>query len=239
MDVKITSRKGIKLNTAQKYCDEDIAITIDESLFDGVETYKGDFVVINPSDEGLLPSGFSKLNFIESTGEQYINTEYNMTASSSIELVMAVTEYDTSNKIGFLGSYETNSTLYQLYASGTGNQYFYASFGGKNYAQIQRFNTNINYEIIMKANTVSINSSVYNFTSDGLADAKIPLYLFWRNETGAKAKMRLFSCNIYNNGILERKFIPCIRTSDNTIGLYDLSKDKFYENKGAGVFIGG
>ena len=51
--------------------------------------------------------------------------------------------------------------------------------------------------------------------------------------------MKLFSCNIYNNGILERKFIPCTRTSDNTIGLYDLAKDKFYENKGTGVFIGG
>ena len=239
MNFKITNKNGAKLNTAQKYVGEDIVVTIDESLFDNYfETYNGDFIAIDPSEE-LLPNGFTKLNFIESTGEQYINTEYNMTTNSSIELVMTITEYDTSAKMGFLGSYENGAIIYQLYASGTGNQYFYMSFGGKNYAQIQKFNTNVNYEIIMKADTISINSSIYNFTSDGLVDAKIPLYLFWRNATGAKAKMRLFSCNIYNNGVLERKFIPCIRSSDNTIGLYDLAKDKFYENKGTGVFIGG
>lgn len=239
VEIKVPTIDGLTLNTKNKYVEDDIVVTIDKSLFDNVfELYKGDFIAINPNEE-LLPNGFSKLNFIESTGEQYIDTEYNMTTVSSIELVMAITEYDASNKMGFLGSYESNSTLYQLYASGTGNQSFYMSFGGKNYAQIQKFNTNVNYEIIMKADTASINSSTYNFTSDGLTDAKIPLYLFWRNATGAKAKMRLFSCNIYNNGILERKFIPCIRMSDNAIGLYDLAKNKFYENKGTGVFIGG
>ena len=240
MEIKIKNKDGVKLPVKEKYCAEDIAITLDDSLFENIyETYKGDFIVINQNDDELLPNGFSRLNFIESTGEQYINTEYNMTISSSIELVMAVTEYDTSAKMGFLGSYENGSSLYQLYASGTGNQYFYISFGGKNYSQIVQFNTGINYEIVMKSNTVSINSSLYNFTSDGLLDAKIPLYLFWRNETGTKAKMRLFSCNIYNNGVLERKFIPCVRTSDNAIGLYDLAKDKFYENKGTSVFVGG
>ena len=179
MDVKLTNKNGGRLPLAGTYCEEDIVVTIDDSLFNNTfEIYKGDFMAINSDDEESLPDGFSKLNFIESTGEQYINTEYNMTALSSIELVMAVTEYDTNAKMGFLGSYESNLALYQLYASGTGNQYFYISFGGKNYTSTKQFNTNINYEIIMKPGTASINSSVYNFTNEGLTDATIPLYLF-------------------------------------------------------------
>lgn len=267
MEFKIKNKDGVKLLTAKTYCKEDINITFDESLL-GVDTsdatataddivlgktayvnnekiegtigtYKGEFIFIDINEEEALPNGFSKLTFIESTGEQYIDTEYNMTTTSEIELVMSVTAYNTSAKMGFLGSYETSSTLYQLYASGTNNSYFYVSFGGKNYAQTNLFATGIQYEIVMKANTVSINSIVYNFTSDGLADATKPLYLFWRNATGAKAQMRLFSCNIYDKGILERKFIPCLRTSDNAVGLYDLAKNKFYENKGTGAFTGG
>jgi hypothetical protein len=230
VEIKILTVNGLTLNTKNKYVKDDIAITLDLPKYDGS--------FINVTSE-TLPSGYTQLMYIESTGEQYIDTEFNMTTASELELTIAVTEYNTKAKMGFLGSYETNSTLYQLYASGTGNAYFYATFGGKNFTALSKFELNTLYNIVMKASTITINSVPQNFTSDGLSDATKPLYLFWRNETGEKAKMKLYSCNIYNNNVAVRKFIPCSRNEDNAIGLYDLVTEKFYENKGTGTFIGG
>jgi hypothetical protein len=230
VEIKVHNINGITLNTKNKYVQDDIAITLDLPKYDGS--------FINAILD-TLPNGYSQLTYIESTGEQYIDTEFNMTTTSELELTMQITEYDTKAKMGFLGSYETNSTLYQLYASGTGNEYFYATFGGKNYIALSQFSLNTPYNILMKADTITINSVVRNFTSDGLKDAIKPLYLFWRNSTGEMAKMKLYSCNIYNNGVAIRKFIPCLRDEDNAIGLYDLVGNHFYENKGTGTFIGG
>lgn len=228
VEIKIPTKNGLTLNTKNKYCPDDIAITI------GIPHYDGSFIVASAD---ILPDEYTKLAYIESTGEQYIDTEFNMTTNCELDIAMMITEYDTKNKRGFLGSYETNSTLYQLYASGAGNEYFYVSFGGKNYQALSKFSLNTPYNIIIKANTITINSITQNFTSEGLLDATKPLYLFWRNATGAKAKMRLYSCNIYDNGMAIRKFVPCYRNEDGAIGLYDLVTNKFYENKGTGVFI--
>ena len=230
VEIKIPTINGITLNTKNKYIEDDIAITLD------LPRYDGSFInVISDT----LPDGYTQLMYIESTGEQYIDTEFNMTTTSELELTIKISEYNSKAKMGFLGSYETNSTLYQLYASGTGNEYFYGSFGGKNFAALSQFNLDTLYNITMKASTITINSVPKNFTSDGLSDATKPLYLFWRNATGEMAKMKLYSCNIYNNNVAVRKFIPCYRDEDNAIGLYDLVTEKFYENKGTGTFIGG
>lgn len=230
VEIKIPTVKGITLNTKNKYVEDDIALTV------AIPRYDGKFIV---AAADTLPSGYTQLLCIESTGEQYIDTEFNMTTTCELDMIMEVTEYDAKNKMGFLGSYETSNILYQLYASGTGNEYFYISFGGKNFQALSKFVLKTIYNIVIKANTAIINLTTHNFTSDGLSDATKPLYLFWRNATGTKAKMRLYSCNIYDNGLAIRKFVPCSRDEDGAIGLYDLVTDKFYENKGTGAFIGG
>lgn len=233
VNIKIPTINGITLNTKNKYVEDDITLVVDLPKYDGT------FINLSEEITDTLPSGYTKLGYIESTGEQYIDTEYNMTTNSEIDISMAVTEYNASAKMGFLGSYESGTILYQLYASGTGNKSFYGSFGGKNYVAISSFDINTIYEINMKANTFFVNNNQYDFTSDGLKNASIPLYLFWRNATGIKAKMRLYSCTIYDNSIAVRKFVPCTRKADDVIGLYDLIGRKFYENKGTGEFIGG
>ena len=233
VQIKIPTINGITLNTKNKFINDDITLVVD------LPKYDGSFLNLSEEITDVLPSEYTKLYYIESTGEQYIDTEFNMTTNSEIDITMAITEYNASAKMGFLGSYESGTILYQLYASGTGNKSFYASFGGKNYVAISEFDLDTVYEINMKSNTVFVNNNQYDFTSDGLKNASIPLYLFWRNATGIKAKMRLYSCTIYNNSLAVRKFVPCTRVADGVIGLYDLVGKKFYENKGTGTFIGG
>lgn len=51
--------------------------------------------------------------------------------------------------------------------------------------------------------------------------------------------MILYSCQVYDNGNLIRDFVPCQRTSDSVVGLYDIVNNTFYGPTGSGSFIGG
>ena len=50
--------------------------------------------------------------------------------------------------------------------------------------------------------------------------------------------MKLYSCQIYDNGTPVRNFIPC-KNPSGVVGLYDLVDGKFYTNAVAGNFTAG
>ena len=58
-------------------------------------------------------------------------------------------------------------------------------------------------------------------------------------EPNLKSSMRLYYLKMWTDGVLVRDFVPVMRDSDNSIGLYDLVNDVFYENIGTGVFTTG
>ena len=65
------------------------------------------------------------------------------------------------------------------------------------------------------------------------------LYLFWLNwnwSIAERASLKYYSFKIYDNTTLIRDFVPCYRTSDNEIWLYDLVNDVFYTNSGSWTF---
>ena len=67
-------------------------------------------------------------------------------------------------------------------------------------------------------------------------------YIFARNNQGTTDRyshIKLYLCEIYDNGTLIRDFVPCYRKADNAIGLYDTVNDVFYTNAGTGTFLKG
>lgn len=68
------------------------------------------------------------------------------------------------------------------------------------------------------------------------------LYMFAENFRGSVSSfsmMRLYYVQIYESGSLVRDLIPCIRTVDKEVCLYDKVEGKFYTNLGTGEFIAG
>lgn len=51
-------------------------------------------------------------------------------------------------------------------------------------------------------------------------------------------KARYRGCQLYDNGVLIRDFIPC-KNADGEIGMYDTVNAKFYGNAGSGTFVAG
>lgn len=56
-------------------------------------------------------------------------------------------------------------------------------------------------------------------------------------EPNLKSSMRLYYFKMWTDGVLVRDFVPVVRNSDNSRGLYDLANDVFYENIGTGAFL--
>ena len=85
--------------------------------------------------------------------------------------------------------------------------------------------------------SASANSFVFSDTS---FTAPSTMYLFSVHNGGssyANASMKLYACQIYDDGTLVRDFVPCINASGE-VGLYDLVGQQFYGNAGAGTFTG-
>ena len=93
-------------------------------------------------------------------------------------------------------------------------------------------------KLLMDGNTLVSFTSVSNFTAVHSAY----LMSYANNASGAvgaKFTGNVYKCRLYDNGVLVRNFVPCKRTSDSVVGMYDTVNDVFYTNAGTGDFTAG
>jgi len=187
-----------------------------------------------------LPSAYQEVEYIQSTGTQYIDTGVN--ASSDLTISVEIISPDLTRQNGI------------IYSGGVGwqNQYIQGECDsepvfhyGNNYYSNIRF---------------ASGGSVINFTQDRnkiyIGDSTTPtytfpestfqttwhIYLFCYNRSGSKGEYgshKLSKFTISENDVLVRNFVPCYRKSDSVIGLYDLVNNTFYTNSGSGSFLKG
>lgn len=184
-----------------------------------------------------LPSGYKRLEYIQSSGTQYINTGEVLTEQSKVNLVFSL--LNTSETANVFGSRK----------SATEGNFTFTQVGGdiqvdyRNYSQ-NRFKTAIGTNkttIQISGGSCLINSTAYQITGADTFMTPDCAYIFSASgspPTSLKAKMKFYSCKIYDNGTLIRDFVPC-QKPDGTIGLWDDVNSVFYGNAGTGTFTAG
>lgn len=199
-----------------------------------------DYKIYGNSVQQLLPSEYQQVEYIESTGTQWIDTGYVQTIDDiKLKFKFAYNNVDETFKDFFgikKGDNNRNSLLY-FYKNKLGFQ------NDKTNASTISFdfsNTSINdctaiaqngvYTMILNGETKSDIS--YEFSAMNIA---YPLFKSNENTTSVNG-LKLYNFSIESNGVLMRDFIPCYRKSDNVIGMYDLVNNKFYTNAGTGTF---
>lgn len=163
-----------------------------------------------------LPSGYTKLEYIQSSGTQYIDTGVSLTTAISLTLDWQLVTY-ASDK-WFLSALNT----------GTNQGLRIGAYENAFYLQNAMASQNAD----LTARTIFTGKSTYA--------VGLNLFLFAENRNGSSYGLssgKLYSCQIYDNGPLIRDYIPCINAS-GAVGLYDLVDRQFYGNAGTGVFIG-
>lgn len=169
-------------------------------------------------EKGKLPSTYRKLEYIQSSGKQYIDTGVIVKDITEIKVdFQAVTILSGENQ--YASSWVDYSNHIQIGISGN----TFIDSGGVTYSQTS--------SVTARTQAVGVPLGVVN----------LHLYLFAQSEsTGALhySSGRIFSCQITTADGLVRNFVPC-KNPDGVIGMYDVVNDKFYQNSGSDTFIAG
>lgn len=183
------------------------------------------------SDESKLPTGYVELEYIESSGAQYINTEFNPTNNTHVVLRMSTSQ-------------SGSKTVFGSDLSWTGNGFTlgvnFAHYGTRN-GSVLGLNDGAPHTLDFNKNVISLDGVKKLTLGEATFEMTYPIYLFCNNRAGAAQEhtaLKLYSCKIYDQGYLVRDLVPC-KSLTGIVGLYDHENSKFYKNIGSGAFVAG
>lgn len=191
-----------------------------------------------------LPAGYTQVEYIQSSGTQYINTGFSPDGNSRI--VMDCEPVSQSATYAFFcarvessGSDPYTNTLFYV-----NNQYRRDYYGSN---QLTTSVESVGKRIIVDCDkgSAKIGSYTLTFTASSTQTTMPWILLASAVPSGSGltsinnfASMKLYACHIYDNGALVRDYVPCINDG-GIVGLYDLIGGTFYGNAGTGVFVAG
>ena len=186
--------------------------------------------------QDILPTGYTQLEYIKTTGTQYIDTGF--VADSNTRVVFTYTPDNTKNTMLFGSRTSTTSsdTYYVLHAHNT--DALRSSYGSN---RLETGVTPTTKTTIDKNKNVTIIGSYTGTSPEATFTCQSTLPLFAGNTGGVVSQftsLYFYSGKIYDNGTLIRDFVPC-KNLDGVIGLYDIVNDEFYQNAGTGDFVAG
>ena len=196
---------------------------------------------------GQLPAGYTELEYIESTGTQYIDT--GVKASDCYGIYADFTPLGIHGLSGVFGSNTKaqNGTSLWLHNGGSGVAFYIRP--NTLVALSPQISTNniLNTRCVFSMLNGVATFTYNNVTSSGTCNIGTTTYdttikvcgcsAFYDNYS-AKAKYNKFMLYKENNTLI-RNFIPAMRNSDNVVGMYDTISGTFFTNSGTGDFVAG
>lgn len=185
-----------------------------------------------------LPNGYTQVEYVESSGTQYIDTGFKPNQDTRVMMDAEIAKASSgATYIISLGAYEP-SAYYQLRIT-SANSYLTSDFGA-NTVNFSELSLPGRYAIDKNKNVCSVGDlSVTN--TDSTFQSESNMWLFGGTTTAGGHLYnsgKIYSCKIYDNGVLIRDYVPC-KNSSGVIGLYDLVNAVFYQNAGTGAFTAG
>jgi len=194
---------------------------------------------------------YTPLEYLQSSGTQYINTGVVPTAYPvRVSVEVAYTSVPTSEKdyAGNLNADVASSAAFVMGANtSTGKWYLWGGKAGWNPGPTVTANTkyavdmefpDANYRRVVVDGVEYVNyADGYNIFT--LGSNAIGLFSGASNRTYDAASVRIYSARIYDGGDLKRDLVPVKRISDSVLGMYDKENDVFYPNVGTGSFTAG
>ena len=206
-------------------------------------------MMMQRAESGGLPSGYQQVEYIQTSGQQHVKTDYSIVQNDEIDCICMAT---SASGDGSKAIWSAGTGTYQSIALLSNNRTLYfKNFASGNAPRLDLTSaSNIN-NIKIRYYTNSGVLTVYNVTSDALIgtvtsqyeepiDGTNKLYIFQRaNESNSHFRGNLYSFKITNNGTTKMDLIPCYRISDSVVGMYDTVSQTFLTNAGSGTFSKG
>jgi hypothetical protein len=194
----------------------------------------------------IIPEEYEVLSYIAGEGTQYIQTDYVPNSNTFVDFEAEL--YSGNDADGALfGSRD---------ATGSANTYIVWMNNYKESANLQ-----ISYSTETRRNSIFLNTK-YHTEHDKYKGLRVnnvqigDLYgsvssfstnynaTIFAQSTGGSVDNRRFRgkvyyFKIYENGILLRNYIPCVRKIDGVVGMYETINNTFNTNAGTGTFVKG
>ena len=180
-----------------------------------------------------LPTEYQEVEYIQSSGTQYIDTGFVVNKSDSYVL-----EID--------GLFPSQAQVYQ---GCNGYMQFFVSskYGINNESSISVGNRDtVRIAYANQTATLTVNGSQAESKSwASYSGANVKLGVLRLGDTnngwfsGGAASGTIYGYKVWKDEVLVSDCIPCYRKSDNIVGLYDLVNGVFYTNAGTGNFAKG
>jgi hypothetical protein len=202
-----------------------------------------------------LPAGYTELQYIESTGTQYIDTGVVPTLTSGAHIRAKFLALKSSDNIIF-GA--TNSTAFaggSPFSIDVFKNRVLMPFGGDasnspNYSPAisKTMETNVLYDFklnYLNDKKASVNDTQVTYSNNPVTMTSRSLLLFNLNNSAggmsqyAATQSQIFSAVITNGSNIEFNGVPAKRDSDGVIGVYDMVSGTFFTNAGTGDFVAG
>ena len=175
-----------------------------------------------------LPSGYTRLEYIESTGTQYISTGITPTENTKV-----VIEFNSSSVSGVVfgqdSGYKVNAFMFAMTV---------VVFESTKKNISISANAKHTVQVAPKAFKIDNGSSQYIYANK--VNAAYPMFLFGNNRNGKFSEgvaMKLYSFKVYENNVLIADYIPC--KQGNAVGLYDDVAGAMNLPLGTGEFTSG
>lgn len=183
-----------------------------------------------------LPSGYTELSYIQSDGNQWIDSG----------IVPGSSDFSVKSKIRTTAATSAENWFVTIGHSKPSGSATFAQFGTwSSKFVIHLTGIVVDGSTAATANDVTINFSMSGNTASLSGDATYSVTNSYygsgsfRNQsiTICDGLWRTYWSQITVGGALVRDYVPCIK-DDGDVGLYDLVGKQFYGNAGTGVFIG-
>ncbi len=203
----------------------------------------------------MLPSGYTPLEYLMTTGTQYIDTGITANEMTEINAEVSfgsVSSGTTAGKYIIIGVRNgsdagTDTFMWGAVFGKTCNRFGVGTTSGDTAISANvLYNVSIRngFQILKNSNgdTIAISKVSYRSSLDTAT-----LYMFCAHDTAESTGTALFAANgtyikklrISNSGVMQRDFVPARRDSDGELGMYDIVTGTFFTNLGTGAFVGG
>lgn len=269
--VTITKGGTTKTDAGHENADDhtvyDYYFIIHASQFDGVNPWTvtatlggesaSDTVIIDSADEYdvelsfRVPSTYQEVEFLESTGSQYLvlpTTSDLIFSGSTKFLVVTNVNYSALFGSGPNSTSTTVSGSYGLIIGGAGTPSRRFQYSNHYNTNVSASSTGVEYTLSFSTESGSqsytLNGTTYTDTQTGTISTLAPYLFAWNYNGGVKTgelpKVRVYNVTLYGAGgskIIE--CVPCYRKADSVAGMWERVTETFLTNDGSGTFTVG
>lgn len=175
-------------------------------------------------------SDYNVVEYIESTGTQYIDTGLIMEKSTTMRMEISAQLTSNGNWAGVNGYMQHQASL-----GGGSKGLFVVDYNGNTHIENVYFNNTLKYT---QDWTSAYSGAKNKVAVIGMGNAE---NTWWTNISSNRYAQvgKWYYIKVYRSGTLVRDYVPCVRNSDGVAGLYDKVENKFYTNSGTGSFGSG